>query len=73
MVCFFFFKLWDYITGSASFPISLQLLAKNPGERLGCTEDGAAIVKQHPIFKNINFKRLEANMLEPPFLPDVSR
>uniref|UniRef100_A0A8D0KRK9 G protein-coupled receptor kinase n=1 Tax=Strix occidentalis caurina TaxID=311401 RepID=A0A8D0KRK9_STROC len=50
--------------------ICRMLLAKNPGERLGCTEDGAAIVKQHPIFKNINFKRLEANMLEPPFLPD---
>lgn len=55
------------------FPMYLQLLAKNPGERLGCTEGGAAVVKQHPIFKNINFKRLEANMLEPPFLPDVSR
>ncbi|KAM6261390.1 G protein-coupled receptor kinase 4 isoform 1-T1 [Porphyrio hochstetteri] len=50
--------------------ICRMLLAKNPGERLGCTEDGAAVVKQHPIFKNINFKRLEANMLEPPFLPD---
>uniref|UniRef100_A0A8D2PHK5 G protein-coupled receptor kinase n=1 Tax=Zosterops lateralis melanops TaxID=1220523 RepID=A0A8D2PHK5_ZOSLA len=50
--------------------ICRMLLAKNPGERLGCTEGGAAVVKQHPIFKNINFKRLEANMLEPPFLPD---
>ncbi|KAI1238150.1 hypothetical protein IHE44_0012866 [Lamprotornis superbus] len=50
--------------------ICRMLLAKNPGERLGCTEGGAAAVKQHPIFKNINFKRLEANMLEPPFLPD---
>ncbi|KAJ7403337.1 hypothetical protein BTVI_77632 [Pitangus sulphuratus] len=50
--------------------ICRMLLAKNPGERLGCTEDGAAVVKQHPIFRNINFKRLEANMLEPPFLPD---
>ncbi|RMC14401.1 hypothetical protein DUI87_09497 [Hirundo rustica rustica] len=50
--------------------ICRMLLAKNPVERLGCTEGGAAVVKQHPIFKNINFKRLEANMLEPPFLPD---
>ncbi|XP_055562585.1 G protein-coupled receptor kinase 4 isoform X2 [Falco cherrug] len=50
--------------------ICRMLLAKNPGERLGCSGDGAATVKQHPIFKNINFKRLEANMLEPPFLPD---
>lgn len=29
-------------------------------------------MKAHPVFKDINFKRLEANMLEPPFCPDVS-
>nr|XP_014431576.1 G protein-coupled receptor kinase 4 isoform X2 [Pelodiscus sinensis] len=50
--------------------ICRMLLAKDPKERLGCSGDGAAVVKQHPIFKNINFKRLEANMLEPPFFPD---
>ncbi|XP_067414993.1 G protein-coupled receptor kinase 4 [Emydura macquarii macquarii] len=50
--------------------ICRMLLAKDPKERLGCTGGGAAAVKQNPIFKNINFKRLEANMLEPPFLPD---
>lgn len=48
-----------------------QLLAKDPKERLGCQGRGAAEVKQHPIFRNINFKRLEANMLDPPFSPDV--
>ncbi|XP_069488157.1 G protein-coupled receptor kinase 4 isoform X1 [Ambystoma mexicanum] len=50
--------------------ICRMLLAKDPKERLGCKGDGAAGVKQHPIFKNINFKRLEANMLDPPFIPD---
>lgn len=49
-----------------------QLLTKNPNQRLGCKGDGAAGVKGHPVFKNINFKRLEANMLDPPFCPDVS-
>ncbi|XP_011857588.1 PREDICTED: G protein-coupled receptor kinase 4-like, partial [Mandrillus leucophaeus] len=48
----------------------LQLLTKNPSKRLGCRGEGAAGVKQHPVFKNINFRRLEANMLEPPFCPD---
>lgn len=48
-----------------------QLLAKDPKERLGCQGRGAAEVKGHPIFRNINFKRLEANMLDPPFCPDV--
>ncbi|XP_039767886.1 G protein-coupled receptor kinase 4 isoform X2 [Ornithorhynchus anatinus] len=50
--------------------ICRMLLAKDPKDRLGCRGDGAAGVKLHPIFKGINFKRLEANMLEPPFSPD---
>lgn len=50
----------------------MQLLTKNPSERLGCRGEGAAGVKQHPVFKNISFSRLEANMLDPPFSPDVS-
>ncbi|XP_037386424.1 G protein-coupled receptor kinase 4 [Talpa occidentalis] len=50
--------------------ICRMLLTKNPKQRLGCTGDGAARVKEHPVFKDINFKRLEANMLEPPFCPD---
>uniref|UniRef100_A0A673G5L3 G protein-coupled receptor kinase n=1 Tax=Sinocyclocheilus rhinocerous TaxID=307959 RepID=A0A673G5L3_9TELE len=43
---------------------------KDPKERLGCRGCVAAQVKLHPIFRNINFKRLEANMLDPPFCPD---
>uniref|UniRef100_A0A3Q3W565 G protein-coupled receptor kinase n=1 Tax=Mola mola TaxID=94237 RepID=A0A3Q3W565_MOLML len=50
--------------------ICRQLLAKDPKERLGCQGQGAIEVKQHPIFRSINFKRLEANMLDPPFSPD---
>uniref|UniRef100_A0A2R9AAU2 G protein-coupled receptor kinase n=1 Tax=Pan paniscus TaxID=9597 RepID=A0A2R9AAU2_PANPA len=50
--------------------ICRMLLTKNPSKRLGCRGEGAAGVKQHPVFKDINFRRLEANMLEPPFCPD---
>ncbi|KAM4708513.1 G protein-coupled receptor kinase 4 isoform 2-T2 [Discoglossus pictus] len=50
--------------------ICRMLLAKDPKQRLGCKGDGASGVKQHPIFKSINFKRLEAYILEPPFVPD---
>ncbi|XP_006893720.1 PREDICTED: G protein-coupled receptor kinase 4 [Elephantulus edwardii] len=46
------------------------LLTKDPKARLGCSGYGAEEVKQHPLFKGINFKRLEANMLDPPFCPD---
>lgn len=49
-----------------------QLLAKDPKQRLGCQAEGGAGVKAHPFFKNINFKRLEAGILEPSFVPDVS-
>nr|KAF6280157.1 G protein-coupled receptor kinase 4 [Pipistrellus kuhlii] len=47
-----------------------MLLTKNHKERLGCMGDGAAGVRKHPVFQNINFKRLEVHMLEPPFCPD---
>ncbi|GAB1289571.1 G protein-coupled receptor kinase 5 [Apodemus speciosus] len=50
--------------------ICRMLLIKDPSKRLGCQGDGASAVKQHPIFKDINFSRLEANMLDPPFIPD---
>lgn len=50
----------------------MQLLTKDPKQRLGCQADGAAGVKAHSFFKNINFKRLEAGIVEPPFVPDVS-
>ena len=53
-------------------PYVLQLLAKDPKVRLGCQGNGASEVKAHPIFRSINFKRLEAGMLEAPFIPDVS-
>ncbi|XP_068601079.1 G protein-coupled receptor kinase 6 isoform X2 [Brachionichthys hirsutus] len=47
-----------------------KLLVKDPTERLGCLGGGASEVKAHPIFLSINFKRLEAGMLQPPFVPD---
>lgn len=50
-----------------------QLLTKDAKQRLGCRAEGAAEVKRHPFFRNMNFKRLEAGMLDPPFIPDVSR
>ncbi|XP_029942476.1 G protein-coupled receptor kinase 6 isoform X5 [Salarias fasciatus] len=48
-----------------------KLLAKDPSERLGCQGGGASEVKGHPMFSSINFTRLEAGMLQPPFVPDM--
>ncbi|KAG9351947.1 hypothetical protein JZ751_023198, partial [Albula glossodonta] len=44
-------------------PCASKLLAKDPSERLGCQGGGASEVKAHPLFRSINFKRLEAGML----------
>ncbi|KAA8586489.1 hypothetical protein FQN60_000325, partial [Etheostoma spectabile] len=44
-----------------------MLLAKDPADRLGGQEGGASEVKAHAIFRSINFKRLEAGMLQAPF------
>ncbi|XP_077991922.1 G protein-coupled receptor kinase 5-like [Glandiceps talaboti] len=47
-----------------------KLLHKDPKARLGFRENTAREVKCHPWFKSINFKRLEAGKLDPPFVPD---
>ncbi|KAG8256648.1 G protein-coupled receptor kinase 6 [Homalodisca vitripennis] len=49
-----------------------QLLKKHPKTRLGCHcgRYGAREIKQHEFFKCMNWKRLEAGMQEPPFIPD---
>lgn len=51
-----------------------QLLKKNPKTRMGCKcgRHGAKEVKLHPFFQCLNWKRVEAGMWEPPFIPDVS-
>ncbi|XP_029685472.1 G protein-coupled receptor kinase 5-like isoform X2 [Takifugu rubripes] len=46
------------------------LLNKDPKRRLGCLLDGASGVVAQSFFRNINFKRLEAGIVEPPFVPD---
>lgn len=52
--------------------ICQALLKKKPHERLGCNSGrkGAQEVKLHPFFKSLNWKRLSAGMLDPPFVPD---
>ncbi|XP_033233192.1 G protein-coupled receptor kinase 2 [Drosophila pseudoobscura] len=51
-----------------------QLLAKSIKQRLGCRNGrmGSQDVMAHPFFHStqLNWRRLEAGMLEPPFVPD---
>ncbi|XP_063232255.1 G protein-coupled receptor kinase 5 [Bacillus rossius redtenbacheri] len=49
-----------------------QLLRKSPKSRLGCQSGraGAREVKLHQFFKCVNWKRMEAALCDPPFMPD---
>nr|XP_004663673.1 rhodopsin kinase GRK7 [Jaculus jaculus] len=46
-------------------------LAKNPEQRLGSREKSDD-PRKHPFFSTINFPRLEAGLVDPPFVPDPS-
>ncbi|XP_061818251.1 rhodopsin kinase GRK1b [Nerophis lumbriciformis] len=46
------------------------LMEKDPGKRLGFKNNECAELKKCPFFKDINWGRLEAGMLPPPFVPD---
>ena len=50
-----------------------QLLMKSAKTRLGCRNgrNGAKEVQVHPFFDCTHWKRLEAGMVDPPFVPDV--
>lgn len=63
----------SFVVGHACVIPQLQLLKKNPKERLGCksARQGAKELKSHSFFKRIDFKRLEAGVVQPSFVPDV--
>ncbi|XP_028317952.1 G protein-coupled receptor kinase 5-like isoform X3 [Gouania willdenowi] len=47
-----------------------SLLIKDPEQRLGCGDSGGNAVRSHPFFYTINFRMLEAGLVEAPFQPD---
>ena len=44
---------------------------KPPTRRLGSGAEGDREIQKHPFFEAIDFKKLAAKELEPPFRPDV--
>uniref|UniRef100_A0A2K5QB33 G protein-coupled receptor kinase n=1 Tax=Cebus imitator TaxID=2715852 RepID=A0A2K5QB33_CEBIM len=46
------------------------LLEKDPEKRLGFQDQTCDRLRAHPLFKDINWRQLEAGMLIPPFIPD---
>uniref|UniRef100_A0A672IBW6 G protein-coupled receptor kinase n=1 Tax=Salarias fasciatus TaxID=181472 RepID=A0A672IBW6_SALFA len=47
-----------------------SLLNKDPKERLGCRGYGGKEIQCHSFFKKVNFRMLEAGLVEAPFKPD---
>lgn len=52
--------------------LCFQLLSKDPKTRLGCRDGGWDELRRHQFFRNINWVQLEAGLIKPPFVPDVS-
>ncbi len=61
---FEFHKLKFYLT-------LLQLLTRDPEKRLGSGSDGAAAIRKHPFFVDLDWTKLEARQVDPPFRPKV--
>jgi len=47
------------------------LLVKNPIKRLGCMEKGEEEIKAHSFFRMIDWKKIEAKEVQPPFKPKI--
>jgi len=65
-----FVSEWPWPEGMSSDARSLceGLIKLSPKERLG--SNGAAEIKAHPFFKGIDFDKLRARHITPPFVPD---
>jgi len=66
--CATFLNFSKFLLGIFCFS---QLLTQDPKQRLGCQPAGVADVQSHPFFNTINFRMLEAGLVEPPFKPNV--
>ncbi|XP_054028877.1 rhodopsin kinase GRK1 [Dryobates pubescens] len=70
--------LHDPVTYSEKFSAAAKaicegLLAKDAGARLGFRGNDCAQLKAQPIFSSVNWGRLEAGLVPPPFVPDPRR
>lgn len=59
------------VPGEVTVPFSAppQLFVREPENRLGVRGD----IRQHPLFREINWEELERKAIDPPFRPKVVR
>jgi hypothetical protein len=53
--------------------VMLQLLVKNPDQRLGMPTCPAGLIRDHPFFKPIDWNLIENRQMEPPVKPKIVR
>jgi G protein-coupled receptor kinase len=63
----------QHLTTNIKVKFVFKLLEKDPSKRLGCGDENGTIdnIKNHPCFV-FNWKRIEAAVDKPPFIPDVN-
>ncbi|KAJ0176818.1 hypothetical protein K1T71_007997 [Dendrolimus kikuchii] len=65
-------ELFAAITdNSVSYPKTLSKVSHNPQKRLGCGARGEEDVRTHPFFRRIDWARIEARDVQPPFKPKI--
>ena len=64
---------WRQIPFSIFYFFPIQLLEKEPSNRLGIRGCKHGEVSEQPFFKNVDFEKLERKQVIPPFKPNLVR